>query len=598
MVDLLHVWNQERSTKQSLRSLWAGEPMKTEPKRIHNHGYVMLVDTMPAQSGEGDHAVVDAARVSYAAGCKRKRSDEGLIDYLMRNRHCYAPWMEVLTAAGWKRWDECEWTETFMVPDPVTRTLLPEQLNLEMFDCDEELVTFDSNRMSFAVTPDHRMWFKGKYQSEFSIVRVGEMKRWGHFDPLSGYKLQALKDCSHTRDTYAFLGFILGDGCYENQSAVSFHLKKSRKIEYLVGLLQRLGVEYTQTDKETCKIYVPVPDLIRELYSTHTTWGARSRDKDLFGLDRLEFDELEGLREGLSNSDGSEKVDRPQVEFSSVSLSLVKGWEVVNALLGTDAHRVSGSGINSTAFHGDRITLEARKQYFGAKYHRGQVFCATTSTGLLMVRGGPDKFAFVCGNTSPFEMVELKFEVRAPIMVFRQWHRHRTASINEESGRYSVLKDEFYLPHYCRIRGQDAKNRQGSNDAVLADANLIRWCMENSQKAARTEYEYYLQQGVAREIARVNLPVSCYSSMVWKTNLHNFFHFSSLRRDGHAQEEIRDYANAMFEMVRPLAPVSCRAWEEHVFYAKRLSRTEWVEVQKRLKRLAELDSKFVEEICG
>ena len=165
---------------------------------------------------------------------------------------------------------------------------------------------------------------------------------------------------------------------------------------------------------------------------------------------------------------------------------------------------------------------------------------------------------------SPFEMVEFKFHVKAPLFVARQWFRHRTASVNEVSGRYSVLEDEFYVPQYWRL--QDAKNKQGSYGNLkevdpLANEYAMGAYTEALEYAYRA-YEALLSAGVAREMARMVLPLSTYTQFYWKQDLRNLLHFIKLRLSPDAQWEIRQYARAILEIIRPLVPVTVSAWED------------------------------------
>lgn len=175
-------------------------------------------------------------------------------------------------------------------------------------------------------------------------------------------------------------------------------------------------------------------------------------------------------------------------------------------------------------------------------------------------------------HTSPFEMVELKFEVRAPIFVMRQWHRHRTASINEESARYSEVEGDYYVPNKARLCKQAASNRQGSATELVDDIDAVDLCFKTRLSGAEVAYNnVLLASGLTRELARIVLPQAMYSRMVWKLNLLNFFRFCSLRMDSHAQFEIREYATAMFNLARPLAPVAFESFENHWLYAKTFS---------------------------
>ena len=176
-------------------------------------------------------------------------------------------------------------------------------------------------------------------------------------------------------------------------------------------------------------------------------------------------------------------------------------------------------------------------------------------------------------HTTPFEMCEIKFHLKMPIFVARQWFRHRTASINEYSGRYSEMKDEFYLPPLKRIAGQSDTNKQGSGDALAEGHALeIQESMQEEQEIVRKNYEHYLDEGVARELARVNLPLSQYTECYWKIDLHNLFHFLSLRMDSHAQSEIRDFAIAMADAVKIWCPMAWEAFEDYILGSQRLGR--------------------------
>ena len=177
-------------------------------------------------------------------------------------------------------------------------------------------------------------------------------------------------------------------------------------------------------------------------------------------------------------------------------------------------------------------------------------------------------------HTTPFEMVEFKFHHVMPIFVARQWIRHRTANVNEYSARYSVVRDRFYRPSADAVRKQSASNRQGGTeiaDNVTAD-EFIAWLDDVEKNYAK--YEKFIDKGVSRELARIALPVSVYTEWYWKIDLHNLFHFLSLRMDSHAQQEIQDYAWAMFELIRPIVPIAAEAFLDYNFESLRLTRLE------------------------
>jgi thymidylate synthase (FAD) len=177
-------------------------------------------------------------------------------------------------------------------------------------------------------------------------------------------------------------------------------------------------------------------------------------------------------------------------------------------------------------------------------------------------------------HTTPFEMVEFKFHHVMPIFVARQWIRHRTANVNEYSARYSVVRDRFFKPTTENVRRQSASNRQGGEepmDTVTAQ-DFLNYLDEVEKSYER--YQEFLDKGVAREIARIALPASVYTEWYWKIDLHNLFHFLSLRMDPHAQQEIRDYATAMFELVRPIVPIAAEAFIDYNFEGVHLTRLE------------------------
>jgi thymidylate synthase (FAD) len=178
-------------------------------------------------------------------------------------------------------------------------------------------------------------------------------------------------------------------------------------------------------------------------------------------------------------------------------------------------------------------------------------------------------------HTSPFEQVQLTFHTKMPIFVARQWVRHRTARLNEISGRYSVMKDEFYLPEPQHVSVQSESNKQGRGDTLPFDQALevIRQ-MEEEQRAAYSGYTKMLDQGVARELARANLPVSLYTEWYWQIDLHNLFHFLRLRMDPHAQYEIRAFAEQMAVCAKAVAPLAYEAFEEHILGSVTFSRAE------------------------
>lgn len=166
-------------------------------------------------------------------------------------------------------------------------------------------------------------------------------------------------------------------------------------------------------------------------------------------------------------------------------------------------------------------------------------------------------------HTSPFESVSFTFDVKAPIFVFRQWHRHRTWSFNEVSARYAELPEEFYVPELAQITGQSASNKQMRTDEQHPQAEEIRRTIQRNNAMCFRQYQRMLAIGCPRELARSVLPVGTYSHMFASVDLHNLFHFLKLRLHPHAQYEIRVYAEAMLQLIEPIVPVSVAAFREH-----------------------------------
>ena len=172
-------------------------------------------------------------------------------------------------------------------------------------------------------------------------------------------------------------------------------------------------------------------------------------------------------------------------------------------------------------------------------------------------------------HTSPFEQVILTFHCKMPIFIARQWIRHRTARINEISGRYSIMENEFYVPNPDQIKFQSKDNRQGraEEEVPVKLRQKVLNILINDQKSAYENYGKLIEDGIARELARINLPLSLYTQWYWQIDLNNLFHFLKLRLDYHAQWEIRQYGKAMAEITKAVAPLAYKAFETHVLNA-------------------------------
>ncbi len=218
-------------------------------------------------------------------------------------------------------------------------------------------------------------------------------------------------------------------------------------------------------------------------------------------------------------------------------------------------------------------------------------------------------------HTTPFEMCEIKFHIKLPIFIARQWIRHRTANVNEYSARYSILDKEFYIPQLEQLAPQSAANHQGrAEDAQLSEVEAARVLQILKDDASRcyNNYEELMNErndgstvnenneGIARELARMNLTLNTYTQWYWKIDLHNLFHFLFLRADGHAQYEIREYADIMLDMVKQWVPHAYDAFMEYRVGGVHVSKGQ-KEVIKRLiagEKVSEEDSGITKREYG
>jgi len=189
-------------------------------------------------------------------------------------------------------------------------------------------------------------------------------------------------------------------------------------------------------------------------------------------------------------------------------------------------------------------------------------------------------------HTTPFEMCEIKFHIKLPIFIARQWIRHRTANVNEYSARYSIMENEFYLPKAEQLALQSSSNRQGRGETLSPEnAAAVLELLKTDAETCYQNYSHLLNQTeageiidpqrdcLARELARMNLTLNFYTQWYWKIDLHNLFHFLALRADAHAQYEIRAYADVILDLVKSWVPMAFDAFVEHRMHGQRFSRT-------------------------
>ncbi len=557
--------------------------LKWKKFKVLDDGFVCLVDVM----GD-DYSVVQAARVSYGEGTKKVSSDRNLIRYLMRHMHCYDCNTEVLTDSGFKRWPDVIDGDKLGIWDPNLESLCYE--SPEYLTCDQyegPMYRVDHGGVSLLVTPEHSMWVKRKswssnesqtiWDDNYELVSAERlnhrsMVRYSKIAPLKDGKLfsgEFLPPNDSPQDLLRFIGFFIGDGNAGKTSAnlVTFHLKKARKINYLKELCLLLGWLWKRGSDNNYYVYADgLGHQFRRLFY---------KDKQKWIPDflcHLNQKDALALLDGFRNSDGSTKRSTWEYTTSVYHVAERVQWIALHA--GEAAHiGTRCSGMYSVMFLSrmrEPVINQGKRNTTWENY-QGKVYCAKTRTGILVIRR--EGKIVLSGNTTPFEMAELKFLVRVPMDTWRQWIRHRTASTNEYSTRYSIAIDAAQRTPAGEWRFQGKGNRQGSEgnlDVKLGDDFTRQEASLQDQQ--RAHYERMLEAGVAREQARKDLPLSTYTEAYWKIDLKNLLGFLFLRMDDHAQKEIRDYATTIGEqIVKPLFPIVWEAFQDYRVNAMQLT---------------------------
>ena len=224
--------------------------------------------------------------------------------------------------------------------------------------------------------------------------------------------------------------------------------------------------------------------------------------------------------------------------------------------------------------------------YMGSDQRIVQAARVSYGEGTKTVRQDAGLIDYLLRNehTSPFEQVVFTFHAKMPIFVARQWVRHRMARINEISGRYSVMSDEFYMPAPEDVAEQSDDNKQGrkSEPMVPEKAESVRSAIAAVHEAAYADYTKLLESGTARELARVVLPLSLYTEWYWQIDLHNLFRFLKLRMDTHAQKEIRAYASVMRDLASTVCPLAFKSFDRHLAGGVRFSDAELAALKRML----------------
>ncbi len=549
---------------------------------VLDHGFVRLDGAMA-----DDLSVVNGARVSFA---RRKEemdeSDEGLIRFLMRDRHgCYDDATEVLTQTGWKPWPDVTGEELFATRSIAGRLEYQPARRLVRKELRGHMIGFKGMSIDLLVTPDHRVLASAPTRGEranprFSL-RPAHSVLWRPHRHISTAFWDGERLDSFRFDGVGFaplpllrlIGFFIGDGNLSVSSHITFNSRKEREIQLLQETVHGAGLEIRQWGKNRA---VPVGPELRGLFAA----CYRDREKLIPApLLQLGAPYLAALYEGLLQSDGSIGA-RPggadRHTYTTTSRRLADSVQELALKLGRSAsvrpHRMKpGDGRlgnkpvwRVTIYSGRNcrprlcLTREQADSQMGVENYDGLIHCVEVPNGTLYVRR--NGYAVFSGNT-PFEHNAFRFHIRCPLFVAREWFRHRVGSFNEFSMRYAKATDDFYVPEPDDVRSQVGKPGAYSFEPVEPEvAERTRKELQAVYETAYAAYERLVELGVARELARSVLPVGAYTEFYWTVNARSLMNFVSLRNADTAQREIQRYAQAVEVFLAEKMPVTYDAF--------------------------------------
>jgi len=515
-----------------------------------------------------DNDVLFAARVSTKGEQSLEDIDAdasastGLINYLMRDRHgCYDDQTEVLTGDGWKRWPDVTGNERFVTRSASGAIVYQRAQRLIRRPHNGPMIRVRRANVDLLVTPDHRMLAKRRRQphrESWDLVPARDFRDACHRIPMGGGDWAADDtEGSFPPAFMALIGFFIGDG-YSSGSTSAFNLRKEREITFLRTEAERAGYALTQRGGR----FSLIADEDFRLFAKLCYDSERAKVIP----DRLLEQPVDGLAElmrGLMHSDGSVSATGKRMysttsrvlagQLQELALKLGQAAVVAEAPLDSDpAHYGSKTRYRVTIYRDRNLepkvgwTTTAREQQVTVEEYTGHVYCVTVPNGVLYVRR--NGIPAWCGN-SPFEHNSMTFYVEAPILVFREFMRHRIASYNEESGRYRQMRPVFYVPGPERNLVQEGK--PGAYTFVEGTKEQHDTTVQVTQESCRQAYAAYLAMldaGVAREVARGVLPVATYSSMYVTMNARSLMNFLSLRTK-HEGSHFPSFPQREIEMV-------------------------------------------------
>lgn len=549
--------------------------------------YCSEIDVECVQQMGGDWSIIAAAKVSVdpeeAKRVMIEKDDDGrgLIKYLMRSKHgCYDSNTEVLTMNGWIPWPEVKGDELFCTLNQ-NSGLIEYQKAIQTtlgFDYSGPMYKVKGTGVNLLVTSNHNMYCcemttkRGRKKTNFKLMPAYLLGHKNHCYLKTGkWEIDPKRNIHFTPNELALIGFSIGDG-HLNHGFMTFHLKKIRKIQYLQSLgfgINMQGNQYAVKWPFDFNIY--------------------NQDKEKiipkFLLINCNKDELENLLDGLIASDGHIAQDG-KITYTTTSKKLADQIQQLCLHCDKAAH-ISIQTNRETSF-GDKTlyVVSILQEHFKPEVNRnndyksktewimdwkGKIYCVTVPNGTLYVRR--NGIPVWCGN-SPFEHSSMSFYVDAPIFVWREWHRHRIGtSYNEESGRWSQLRPKFYIPSLERPM-MTSEHYKPSKPILESMCESMYWDWIKGQKIVyQFLYENYVQslnKGIAKEVARMILPVGIYSRCWVTLNPRSLMHFLSLRtHDEKAkyvswpQHEIELAARSCEEALKEYWPITYEAFNEY-----------------------------------
>lgn len=574
-IQLIESWGSDERIIESAR-MSTGKGFNGWGPRCVECANAGLGSTIVMESAVGPSMAPAKLRCSHCGSFNVVSGDEKLLRYLWENKHCYDAETEVLTKRGFVRWSELLGDDALGQWDAATDSLVYERpFELIRRSHKGRMYRVDHGGVDLLVTENHKMLVKrivsvpGANRQEWgSIWTLVTASDLDHASMVRYRKHAARKgvadvDLSEqfpvhndSRALLRLIGFFIGDGHAGGTRAngLDFHLRKPRKITFLKEVCLELGWQLAELPHDT---YVVRAENVTQIFQEcfYDTNGAKRIPKRFLDLNA---GDAAAVLDGLKASDGA--VKRGAWEYFSTSKQVAEAVQLLVLHAGGAAH-IHSDGYMNRVMVLSRMTepvINQGKRNTDWVDYDGEVFCAHTRTGVLVVRRNGK--IVLSGNSTPFEMAGAIIEVQAPIFVFREWHRHRTQSYNEMSARYAPLPDVNYVPSFHRVMmNADGTNKQAgtvAGAAVLTDIPAQRWRekLEDVYKAQEALYQEGLSIGIPKELARLVLPVGRYSRMRASSNLRGWMNFLTLRQASNAQWEIRQYAGALNGILKPLFP--------------------------------------------